>query len=306
MEIFVRVAECGSFSHAAELLDLSNATVTTTVRNLERHLDVTLIDRDTRRLKLTEEGEFYLPHARQILLATSLADEQVRHRMGELRGSLHVEAPISIGQALLCPALPEFATRHPHITTALTLTNQPHHLIERGMDVAIRMDHVEDADLVAKPIYEAQYVVCCSPRMAARLPEHPGSLNPRLLLGILPGEGRYADPWILERENERLLIAPEGALHFNNSDAVLSAARAHVGVARVLDIFAATAIECGDLVRVYEPWYASGKTFYAVTAKSRSGSAKVRAFIDFLLEVFDLRRRPQAGRAVSVRALRRP
>jgi LysR family transcriptional regulator for bpeEF and oprC len=305
MEIFVRVAECGSFSQAADMLDLANATVTTTVRNLERHLDVTLINRDTRRLKLTEEGEYYLPQAKQILLAASQADEEVRHRLGELRGALQVEVPISIGHALLCPALSQFALRYPEITLSVTLTNQPHHLIEHAIDVAIRMDHVEDADLVAKPVYEAQYVICCTPGLAARLPAHPRELDPRLCLGILPGEGRHPSPWALRKEGELLQIAPAGPLHFNNSDAVLTAACAGVGVVRVLDIFAFRMIERGELVRVYASWSTSGKTFYALTARSRGNSAKVRAFIDFLSQVFDLQRRPDAARAVAVRALRR-
>lgn len=304
MEVFVRVAECGSFSQAADMLDLANATVTTTVRNLERYLDVTLIDRDTRRLKLTEQGQFYLPLAKQILLAASEADAEVRHRLGELRGSLHVEVPISIGQALLCPALPQFAMRYPDIATTVTLTNEPHHLIEHAIDVAIRMDCVEDADLIAKPVYEAQYMICCSPSFATRLPEDPTNLDPGQCLGILPGEGRYPSPWTLIKGAQTLQISPAGPLHFNNSDAVLTAAAAHVGVARVLDIFARRLIERGELVRVYESWNTSGKTFYALTARSRSNSAKVRAFIDFLLEVFDLQRRPDVGRAISVRALR--
>lgn len=303
MEVFVRVAECGSFSRAAESLDLANATVTTCVRNLERHLNVTLINRDTRRLRLTEEGELYLPRARELLQSLALTEEQVRTRVGELSGWLHVETPISLGHALLCPALPTFAQRYPDISTAVILSNQPHHLIERAIDVAIRMDHVEDADLVARPIYESSYVICCTPEVARSLPEDPAELDPRRCLGILLEERRHSNAWQLQRGDEKIELKPEGPLHFNSSDAVLIAAESGVGVACVLDIFANRHLDAGTLVRVYPQWTLPVKTFYLVTAKARANSAKVRAFTDFLFEVFDSERRPSARRAVSVKAL---
>jgi LysR family transcriptional regulator for bpeEF and oprC len=303
MEVFIRVAECGSFSRAAESLNLANATVTTCVRNLERHLDVTLIHRDTRRLRLTEEGQLFLPRARELLQSLALTEEEVRTRVGELRGWLHVETPISLGHALLCPALPIFARRYPDISTAITLSNQPHHLIERAIDVAIRMDHVEDADLVARPIYESQYVICCTPEVARTLPAHPSELDSRRCLGILPEERRHANAWHLERGDEKIELRPDGPLHFNSSDALLIAAQSGVGLACVLDIFANRPLDAGTLVKAYPDWTLPVKTFYLVTAKGRANSAKVRAFTDFLFEVLDSERRPSSRRAVAVKAL---
>ena len=303
MEVFVRVAECGSFSRAAEALDLANATVTTCIRNLERHLGVTLIHRDTRRLHLTEDGTLFLVRAREVLEKVELAESEVQTRLGELRGPLHIETPISIGHALLCPTLPKFAERHPGISTIVTLTNQPHHLIERAIDVAIRMDRVEDAELVARPIYEASYALCCAPAVAAKLPVHPGELDPRLCFGILPEERRQSNPWQLERDGETVVVRPDGPLHFNSSDGVLQAACQGAGVAHVLDVFANRHIKSGELVQVYGDWTTTTKTFYAVVAKPRASSTKVRAFIDFLTEVLDSERRPSLNRPVLVRAI---
>lgn len=303
MNVFVRVAECGSFSGAANALDLANATVTTCIRNLERHLDVTLIHRDTRRLHLSEEGQMFLVRSREVLQAVEEAEAEVHARAGELRGPLHIEMPISIGHSLLCPSLPVFAARHPLIHTSVTLTNQPHHLIERAIDVAIRMDRVEDASLVARPIYEAHYMLCCSPAVAAELPEHPAGLEARRCLGVLAEERRYANPWRLTQGEEEVSITPQGPLSFNSSDAVVQAAAAGAGVAHVLDVFANRAIADGSLVQVYPDWTTSVKTFYAVMAKPRASSAKVRAFIDFLREVLDEERRPSADRPIVVKAL---
>src|SRR5437870_5421107 len=137
MQVFVRVAESGSFSRAAETLNLANATVTASVRNLEKHLNVALIARDTRRLRLTAEGEMLLPRAREFLQSLDRMEDDVRSQAKALSGTLHIEVPISLGQTLLAPALPEFVRRYPEITTTIIFTNQPHNLIERALDVAV-------------------------------------------------------------------------------------------------------------------------------------------------------------------------
>lgn len=305
MTVFARVAEIGSFSRAAEALDLANASVTNCIRNLEKELGVTLLHRDTRRLRLTEEGEVYLGHARQILAAVEAAETDVQARLGSLTGRLVVETPISFGHAILCPALPAFAARHPGIQTAVTLTNQPHHLIERAIDVAIRMDRVEDAELVARPIYEASYVLCCAPALASTLPAHPRELDPRLCLGVLPEERPVSNAWQLGEGDDRVDIRPQGTLHFNSSDALIGAAQAGAGVVHVLDIFARRALAEGRLVAVYPAWATRRKTFFAVTTRARLASAKVRVFNEFLSEVIEAERRPSALAPVSVKAIGR-
>lgn len=306
MEVFTRVADSGSFSRAAEALDMANASVTTCIRGLERELGVTLLHRDTRRLRLTEEGEVFLGHARQILQSVESAEAEVQARVGALTGRLVIETPISFGHALLVPELARFAERHPGIETSVTLTNQPHHLIERAIDVAIRMDQVEDAEFIARPIFEASYIVCCSPALAATLPANPANLNPGQCLGLLPEERTVPVLWRLQREGAPAVeIRPEGSFHFNSSNALVGAAITGVGAVLVLDIFARRAITDGQLVQVYPGWSAGHKTFFAVTTRARLGSAKVRAFTDFLEEILAVDQRPSPNRVVAVRGATR-
>lgn len=305
MKVFARVAEAGSFSRAAEALDLANASVTTGVRNLERELGVTLLQRDTRRLRLTEEGEAYLGHVRRILQSVEEAESDVQSRQGALSGRLVIETPISFGHALLGPALPRFAARYPGIQTSVTLTNQPHHLIERAIDVAIRMDKVEDAELVARPIYEAHYVPCCVPSLAAQLPANPADLDPKLCLGVLPEERALPNPWVLTpaEGGDPVTIRPHGPLHFNSSGALVGAALSGAGVVSVLDVFVARHVAEGRLVALFPQWRTSAKTFFAVTTRARLGSAKVRAFNAFLAEILDAEHRPPLHRSVEVRSI---
>lgn len=305
MEVFVRVAECGSFSRAADLTGLANGTVTTCVRNLERHVGVTLINRDTRRLRLTEEGETYLKHAREVLAAVTRSEEETRLLGGRLRGRINVEVTVSMAHDFLWPKLPEFTRRYPEITVALALTNDPHNMIERAIDIAIRVGNVEDSDLVARPLFETSFVVCCLPEMVKTLPAHPGELPPRLCIGILPEARRSPDAWSLRKGDEQVTVEPDGPLHFNTVVDTLHAAEAGIGVVCVLDVHARQHLAAGRLVQVYPEWQTVAKTVYVVMPRSRIGSAKVRAFGDFLTELAEGERRPSNLHLVGVRPLGR-
>ena len=301
MEVFVRVMECGSFSRAAESLDLANATVTSSLRNLEKHLGVTLIQRNTRHLRLTEEGDLFLPRCLEILKSVAQLESDVNIHATEIAGLLRVECPFAIGQTLLCPALPELARRHPGMSVAVNLTNEPHNLIERATDVAIRMDRVEDADLVARPIYEARYIVCGAPATVRRLAgATPETLDPKHCLGLIKDSYQIPNHWTLTQGDAHIVIRPQGALNFNNTEALIQAALQEVGLIYVLDVFVADALAQGRLTQMFPEWETSTRTFHAVTVKSRFASPKVRAFIDFLPEIFDVRRRPDVKSPVAV------
>lgn len=301
MEVFVRVLECGSFSRAAESLDLANATVTSSLRNLEKHLGVTLIQRNTRHLRLTEEGELFLPKCREILKNVAQVESDVKLNSAEVSGMLRVESPFGFGQTLLCPNLPELTRRHPNLRIAVNLTNETHSLIERATDVAIRMDKVEEADLVARPIYETHHIVCGTPAMVAKLKcNHPKQLNPKYCLGIFNENYQTPNPWTLSKGEDGFSIRPEGALTFNNTQALIQAALNEVGLIYVLDVFVDELLASGKLVQMFPDWQTSKRTFHAVTVKSRFASPKVRAFLDFLPEIFDISRRPNIKTQVAV------
>jgi LysR family transcriptional regulator for bpeEF and oprC len=303
MQVFVRVIEAGSFSRAATSLGLANASVTTCINNLERHLGVTLIQRSTRHLRLTEEGAQYLSQCHAILRAVDEAESGVKSHIEQMSGLIRVEVPMSIGRAMICPALSEFARRHPDTSVAVTLTNQPHNMIERAIDVAIRMDSVEDADLVARPIYEARYVVCGTPAMAARAARAPAQLDPALCLGLLTERRIKQVDWSLSKGGKDVVVSPAGPLHFNSSDALVNAARNGDGLICVLDIFVNRYLAANELVALYPDWTTGTKTFYAVTTKTRMTSTKVRTFIAFLQETLGLQRLPDAARAIQVQSL---
>jgi LysR family transcriptional regulator for bpeEF and oprC len=306
MKVFSRVVECGSFSKAADSLDLANATVTGCVRNLEKHLGVTLIQRNTRFLNLTDEGTLYFQRCLEMLRGVEQAEAEVRSKLGEVAGTIRVEAPVAIALSLVCPMLPSFAKRHPSLSVAMSLINKPQNIIEHATDVALRMDQVDDADLVARPVYRAKYVVCASPGWLAqnRLPDSPRDLDPRACLGLLD-EGRYVSrSWTFRRGDEHVELRPQGPLNFNSTQALILAAIQGTGLIQVLDVFVNPHVANGELQHVYAEWDSAGRTFYAVTPKARFVTPKVRAFIEFLSEVLDAQRGFQPTEQVAIRSAR--
>ncbi|MBV7483380.1 LysR family transcriptional regulator [Bordetella sp. BOR01] len=305
MQVFVRVAESGGFARAAASLDLANPTVTACVRKLEKHLGVTLINRNTRFISLTDPGKRFLQHCKDILEAVDLAEADVETRLKELRGTLTVEMPIAIGQALICPALSDFAARNPRLSVAVTLTNQPRNVIQCGIDAAIRMDEISEIDLVARPLCQARFVLCGTPALVDSLPKHPAKLDPQVCLGLLREGQRTPVPWELQRGTARVDVRPQGPLHFNSSEALIGAALSGTGLVRVADLFATTHMLAGDLVPYCPDWSAGLQSFYVVTPRTRAMPGKVRAFIDFLLDTLQARPRPRAWQHIRVRSASR-
>ncbi len=306
MKVFARVAECESFSRAAESLDLANATVTTCVRNLEEHLGVTLLQRNSRHLHLTDEGTIYLQRARELLPLFEQADAEVAVRGGTISGNLRVELPFALGQKIF-PHMPEFLRRHPALTVAINLTNQSQRLIERGTDLAVRMDSVDDAEMVARPICSARYVTCASPQLYAGrdAPKSPRELDPQRCLGLL-SEGHYTPlDWVYARRDEHVVLRPSGSLLINSTDALIQTAIKGQWAICVLDLFVRAPLATGELVELFPEWSNSMRTFQLVTPKARFISPKIRVFADFLLEIFDTQLPPNTNAQIAVRSHRK-
>lgn len=303
MEVFVRVAECGSFSRAAESLDLANATVTACIHNLEQHLRVSLITRNSRGLRLTEEGEMYLPRARELLRSLAHAEDAVQSQRSALQGALRVECTIQMGQTILSPLLPAFTQRYPDISISVTLTNKPHNLIESAIDVAVRYGWVEEADLVARPLLEVRSVICGRPDIVRSLPEHPADLDPKICIGNMIGESPVPTVWHLERGESKVVIEPRGRLHFNDAVMARAAAQGGAGLAYTPELYARPYFESGALERAYPDWQSPPRTIYFVTTKDRASSAKVRAFMDFVFDSLDPWRERSLRAPVLVKAL---
>ena len=285
MQVFVKVVEAGSLSRAAAHLDLANASVTTCIRNLEGHLGVTLLRRNTRHVSPTEEGLRYYGECRDILAQVEVAEANVAANGERLAGTLRVEVPIALGHLIIGPALADFARAHPDLHVVAALTNSVEDLIRNGVDVAIRMDWVEDEDLVARRIYEARHVLCASAGFLAEhgTPAHPGEIDPKHCLGFVAKLSSPMRPWSFRRGEEAVEVTPRGNLAFNSSDALLRTAARGAGFVYVLDVLARSYLDEEQLVPVLPGWETAPQTFFAVYPKLRFTPPRVRAFVQFLI-----------------------
>ena len=287
MEVFIKVVEAGSLSRAARHLDLANASVSTCIRNLETYLGVTLLQRSTRHVSLTDEGRLYYQRCRDILALVDAAEAETSPSRTRLQGTLRLELPIALGHRVIGPALTQFARAHPDLKVMANLTNSVDNLIRRGVDVAILIDEIDDADLVARRIYESSHVLCAAPSFLETVgsPKHPGDIDPSRCIGFAASFSGKAASWAFHKDKDTHTIEPVGNLFFNSSDALLRSAARGAGFVYVLDVLAQDYLQRKEVEVVLPEWNTAKQTFYAVYPRSRFVPQRVKAFVAFLSDL---------------------
>jgi LysR family transcriptional regulator for bpeEF and oprC len=301
MEIFLATAEAGSLTGAAARMGLSNAAVTAQLQALEAHLHVTLLHRTTRHLRLTEEGEVFLSRSRAILSAMAEAESEASADV--VSGVLRVQVPIAVGHLVLAPALAAFAKTYPKLRVITVLENEVDRLGSTATDMAIRIDEVEAADLVARPIYRSLHVICAAPGFLAEhgAPHHADEIDAAQCLGWVENTSGSPRPWRLQRDGQTTVIHPAGPLFFNSTDALLQAAAQSAGYVYVLDLLAHTHLGTGQLVTVLPDWETEEQVFYITYPRTRFVAPKIRVFADFVGHAFPEHLRPLARSTIRVR-----
>lgn len=289
LETFVAVAEAESFTAAAERLGHSRAVVSKHVQALERQLGIRLLDRTTRRVRLTDAGRGYLERARRALAELREAETEIRGDRASPRGTLRVSGPVSFGRSHLAAAIPDFLAAYPDLRVELTVNDRMVDLIEEGYDVAVRVGRLADSSLVARRLAPVRLILVASPAylMAHRAPAHPDELSGHTCL-----EYAYSGrPWRFDRNDEsgdesRVAIRPAGRFVANNGDVLLEAAVGGAGIALQPEFIAAPYLADGRLVPLLADWRPEPITVYAVHHQSRHVGPKIRAFVDHLAAWF--------------------
>ncbi|HEX5213057.1 MAG TPA: LysR family transcriptional regulator [Pseudolabrys sp.] len=288
LEVFTKVASAGSLSAAARVLGLSQTMVTKHIAALEARLGTRLFHRSTRRLSITEAGRNYLESAERILAEFDAADAAVAAERYEPRGLLRLNAPVSFGARQIAPLLFEFGRRYPSLKVELGLSDRLVDLAEEGWDVAVRIGTLDISSLIARRIAPCRLMLAAAPayvethgrpRVAADLARHN-------CLGYTLSRLAGARYWTFGAEREIKIEVP-GNLVANNGDALRAAAVAGQGIIYEPTFVVADDVRAGTLVeiRLTEPTMELGG-IYAVYPPERNPAAKVRVFIDFLLERF--------------------
>jgi DNA-binding transcriptional LysR family regulator len=285
---FVKVVEFESFSQAARSLNMTKSAVSKQVQMLEDTLKVKLLNRTTRSVKLTEQGELFYLQARHIMESLDEAERGVQSLNSRPSGTLKITAPESFGMFHLAPALAQFAQEYPEVQMEIDFSNRFNNIIEEGFDVAIRIASLTDSSLIARKLAPCQMVVAASPEYLERYgtPTHPDQfINHRFIEysnSDRPKEFRYTDP------AGKQGVAPiDVVLRANNSQMMRQAALSHMGIIAGPSFIMGNDIKKGKLTRILSEFAMfPERNIYAVFPQNRYMSAKVRLFIDFIAERF--------------------
>lgn len=287
MNAFVSAVEQGGFSSAARELGLSPSALSKLVTRLEDRLGARLLQRTTRRLLLTPEGEVFFTRAQRILAAIDEAESEVTEANASPRGTLRLHCGTAFGMHQLALAMPRFLARYPDISMDITISDQPPAAMEEGIDLAIRIGPLDESSMVARRICNLQRVICAAPSYLNRCgtPQTPDDLQRHNCLWItsLPALRR----WPFDTEEGIRVVNVGGNVAANTAETVLQLAIAGVGITRLTDVIVGDAIGRGELVPVLTDWHhAEPVPLFATYPSGRHLSPKVKAMVDFLVEEF--------------------
>ena len=289
LEVFAKVAATGSFSAGGRAIGMSQTMVTKHIAALEARLGVKLFHRSTRRLSITEAGRNYLETSERILAEIDSADAAVSADRVQPRGLLRLNAPVAFGARQIAPLLAEFAQRHPLVTIELGLNDRLIDLAEEDWDLAIRIGSLDNSSLIARRIAPCRTIICAAPSyLTARgTPRTISSLKDHNCLGYTLSRLTGVDRWVFGARKE-ISIPVTGNLHANNGDALRAAGIAGQGLIYQPTFIVADDLHAGTLVALNldQPTVEFGG-IYSVFLPDRHPAAKVRAFIDFLVERFE-------------------
>jgi len=282
--IFVAVVESGSFSRAAEQLNLANSAVSRAVKKLEMKLGVSLLNRTTRQLSLTEEGERYFRRVHQVLQEMASAETELMESRQTPRGLLRIDAATPVILHLLLPMIKPFRERYPEVTLSLVSSETFINLIERKVDVAIRAGTLTDSSLRARPLFISYRKIVASPDYLARhgVPETICDLKEHICLGFT--EPVSLNTWPVACEDGQLLEITPG-MTSNSGETLKQLCLTGNGIACLSDYMIDKEIKRGDVVELLAEYRLPVEMpFSAVYYSDRAVSTRIRTFIDFLSE----------------------
>lgn len=283
MEVFVRVAEAGSFTAVADRLNVARSAITRQIAALEAHLGTKLLARSTRRLSLTSSGSAYLEKCREILAMVEAAEGEMGTDNRAPRGPIRASVPMSFGIRHLMPLISDFVTTYPEVTVELDFSDRRVNLIEEGMDFAVRISEKIDPSLIIRRLGVSGMVVAASPAYLDRhgRPQHPDDLlaHECLTYSLAPSTG-----WQFTVDGKPHSVPVQSRLRTNNGDTLLDGAIRGLGIVMQPMFLAAQPLKAGLLEEILAPYMQRELHIYAVFPGPRYVPHRVRTLVDYLAE----------------------
>ncbi|HDE1519656.1 TPA: LysR family transcriptional regulator [Klebsiella pneumoniae] len=291
MRAFARVVEAGSFTKAAQTLHMSKTTVTQLIQQLESRLRVRLLHRTTRKLGVTPDGAVYYERVIRLLADMEDAENSLSSAAMTPRGRLRVDVPSPLARLILVPALPAFHARYPDIQIDMGVSDRVVDLIGDNVDCVLRGGQITDQSLIARHVGDLQIGVYVAPSYVERLgaPAHPRELQntDHCIVGFLSSRTSKIDHLVLCSENERIEITGNYVLAVDDGNAYLEAGLVGLGVIALPNYMAAAHQAVGALIPLFTQWRISPMPLYLAFPPNRHVNAKLRVFIDWIVELME-------------------
>jgi DNA-binding transcriptional LysR family regulator len=286
MKTFTAVVEAGSFVGAMETTQLSKPAVSRHVAELEAHLGTRLLQRTTRRLSLTSEGQTYYQRCKEVLLAVQEAEAEVGSSTGEAMGRLRIGAPQTFGALHLAALWGRFAAANPKVTLDIVLSDRVVDLVEEGYDLVVRIARLSDSNLVSRKLAVTRMVLCASPAYLTRhgTPTQPSELAQHDVISYTYWS--TGDVWSFEGPRGEVTVRTRSRINANNGDTCRAAALAHQGVILQPDFLVSRDLRDATLVELMPEYRAAELGIFAVYPTRKQLPSKVRRLVDFLVDAF--------------------
>jgi len=289
MQAFARVVETGSFTKAAATLHMSKTSVTQLVQQLEARLRVRLLNRTTRKVNVTADGAAYYERVVRLLADIDDAETSLSSASMAPRGRLRVDVPSPFARMLLIPALPAFYARYPEIQLTLGVSDRLIDIIGENVDCVVRGGEITDQSLIARHVGDLQLGIYATPDYLQRAgtPMHPRELEAagHHTVGFLWSRTGKALPYAMQRGEERIEAHGRPLLTVDDGNAYLAAGLAGLGMLWLPHYMAKPHLASGELVRLFEDWQMTPMPMYLAFPPNRHVSAKLRVFIDWVVEL---------------------
>lgn len=282
MATFVEVVKTGSFTQAADKLNLSRAQVSKTVMQLEAHLDTRLLNRTTRTISLNEIGKIYYERCLTILQDVDDIEGVVRQQISQPKGSLRMSVPSSFALLHLNELIPTYLKQYPDVTIELSLADRFIDVVAEGYDLVIRIGELDDSGLIARKLGPCRRVFCATPTY---LKTHGTPQTPKDLINhhcLIYSNDKSADTWSIKGPKKTESVKISGSLCADNGQILRDAALADLGIVILPTFIVGDDIIRGDLQQILPDYHFPEISIYAVFPSRRYLSAKVRTFVDFL------------------------
>lgn len=281
MRAFVRLVELGTFSSVADELRIKQSTVSKWLATLEEELGTQLVERTTRKLRITESGERFYARAQDILAAFEEASAELQNASIEAKGRLRVSVPVVFGRLFVVPHLPKLLKRHPGLDLELVFADRYVNLVDEGIDVAIRVGKPVDSSFKARTLGSTARHLVAAPKY---LETHGTPAHPRDLLSheSLLHTGLAGDTWTFEQNGKTTRAKVRGRFSANNSEALLVMAEQGLGIALLASWLVAPALKRGRLVPLLSDYRLPPAPIMVVMPPNRFTHPRVRVFVDFM------------------------